>query len=91
MRTLHKSLIAVAMAAVLVVPLLDFDGASATAPEKEQAPPAIVGVANAVTTQLAPVHWAPGSVISRRDAKVASDQDGHACARAMFCCAASWA
>lgn len=77
MRTLHKSLIAAALAAVVVVPLLDFDGAGATAPKKEQAPPpAIVGVANAVTTQLAPVHWAPGSVISRRDAKVASEQDG---------------
>ena len=74
MRTLHKTLIAAALAAVLTVPLLDLDaGASAPPPE---APPAIVSVAAAVSTELAPRHWAPGSVISRQDAHVASEQDG---------------
>jgi RND family efflux transporter MFP subunit len=74
MRTLHKTLIAAALAVVLTVPLLDLDaGASAPPPE---APPAIVSVAAAVSTELAPRHWAPGSVISRQDAHVASEQDG---------------
>lgn len=75
MRTLHKSLIVAALAGVLVVPLIHWD-VDASAPEKPEAPPAVVGVARAVATQLAPRHWAPGSVISRQDAKVASEQDG---------------
>lgn len=76
MRTLHKSLIAAGLAAVLIVPLFHWD-VDASAPDaKPEAPPAVVGVAPAVTTELAPRHWAPGSVISRQDARVASEQDG---------------
>jgi RND family efflux transporter MFP subunit len=70
-----KSVIAVAIVPVLIVPLIKWD-VDATTPDKPETPPAVVGVANAVTTDLAPVHWAPGSVISRQDAKVASEQDG---------------
>jgi len=75
MRTLHKSMIAAALAAVLIIPLIDLD-ADASAPPKPEAPSAVVGVAPAVRTELAPRHWAPGSVISRRDARVASEQAG---------------
>ena len=70
-----RIILLIALVPVLLVPLVKWD-ADATPPAKPDAPPAVVGVANAVTTELAPVHWAPGSVISRRDAKVASEQDG---------------
>lgn len=75
MRTLHKTLIATALAAAVLVPLVDFD-AGASTPDKPESPPAIVSVAPAVSTELAPRHWAPGSVISRQDARVASEQSG---------------
>ncbi|BDU17381.1 efflux RND transporter periplasmic adaptor subunit [Lysobacter auxotrophicus] len=70
-----RIILLLALVPVLLVPLIKWD-AEATPPKKPDAPPAVVGVANAVTTELAPVHWAPGSVISRRDAKVASEQEG---------------
>ena len=70
-----RIILLIALVPMLLVPLVKWD-ADATPPAKPDAPPAVVGVANAVTTELAPVHWAPGSVISRRDAKVASEQDG---------------
>ena len=70
-----RIILLLALVPVLLVPLIKWD-ADATPPAKPDAPPAVVGVANAVTAELAPVHWAPGSVISRRDAKVASEQDG---------------
>jgi len=70
-----RVILLLALIPVLLAPLIKWD-ADATTPAKPDAPPAVVGVANAVTTELALVHWAPGSVISRRDAKVASEQDG---------------
>lgn len=76
MRTLHKTLIAAGLAAALLVPLIDFDAGASTPDQQPEAPPAIVSVAPAVSTELAPRHWAPGSVISRQDAKVASEQSG---------------
>ena len=75
MRTLHKTLLATMVAAVAVVPFLDLD-ADASAPAKPDTPPAVVSVAKAIRTELAPRHWAPGSVISRQDARVASEQGG---------------
>ena len=39
-------------------------------------PPAPVSVAEARLAQFAPLLWAPGSVVSREDARVASEQDG---------------
>lgn len=75
MRTLHKSLIAIALAGVLALPLLKLD-ADASAPGTPEAPPAIVSVAPAVAAEFAPRHWSPGSVISRQDARVASEQGG---------------
>ncbi|MEL1264164.1 efflux RND transporter periplasmic adaptor subunit [Pseudoxanthomonas putridarboris] len=75
MRTLHKSLIAIALAGVLALPLLERD-ADASAPAEPEAAPAIVSVAPAVNAEFAPRHWSPGSVISRQDARVASEQGG---------------
>ena len=75
MRTLHKTLIAAALAGVLALPLLKLD-ADASAPETPDAPPAIVSVAPAVNAEFAPRHWSPGSVISRQDARVASEAGG---------------
>ncbi len=74
MPLLHKSLIALALAGILALPLLRLD-ADASAPAAE-APPAMVSVAPAVRTDFAPRHWAPGSIISRRDARVASELEG---------------
>ena len=75
MRTLHKSLIAAALAVALIVPLLDLD-VDASAPAEPETPPAAVSVAPAVNVELAPRRWSPGSVISRQDARVASEQEG---------------
>lgn len=76
MRTLHKSLIVLALAGVLALPLLKLDAGASAPSEKPEAPPAIVSVAPAVNARFAPRHWAPGSVISRQDARVASEQGG---------------
>ncbi len=46
------------------------------APAAPAPPPAPVEVAQARGAQLAPLLWAPGSVVSREDARVASEQDG---------------
>lgn len=46
------------------------------APAPQGPPPAPVTIANAQAAQFAPLLWAPGSVVSREDAKVASEQDG---------------
>lgn len=71
-----KSVLALALVPALVVPLIQWDVDANTPERTPEAPPAVVGVATAVTAELAPTHWAPGSVISRKDAKVASEQDG---------------
>jgi RND family efflux transporter MFP subunit len=76
MRTLHKTLIAAGLAVALLVPLIDLDAGASTPDQKPEAPPAVVSIAPAVSAELAPRHWAPGSVISRQDAKVASEQSG---------------
>jgi RND family efflux transporter MFP subunit len=75
MRTLPKFLIVLAIAGIVAAFVLDRD-ADASAPPKPATPPAIVGVAPAVATSFSPRHWAPGSVISREDARVASEQGG---------------
>ena len=46
------------------------------APAPQGPPPAPVTIANATAAQFAPLLWAPGSVVSREDAKVSSEQDG---------------
>ena len=49
---------------------------AADKPAPEKAPAAIVEVAPATTTRLAPQRWVPGSVVSRDDAKIASAEAG---------------
>lgn len=49
---------------------------AADKPATDKAPPAIVEVAAAANTRLAPARWVPGSVVSRDDAKVASAEAG---------------
>ncbi|NCT72533.1 MAG: efflux RND transporter periplasmic adaptor subunit [Xanthomonadaceae bacterium] len=76
MRSLPKLLIAIALAGVLALPLVKRDADASAPSTKPDAPPAIVSVAPAVNAAFAPRHWSPGSVISRRDARVAGEQDG---------------
>jgi len=76
MRTLHKSLIALALAGVLALPLLRLDADASAPAAAPEPPPAIVSVAPAISTDFAPRHWAPGSIISRQDARVASELEG---------------
>lgn len=75
MRMLPKFLFVLAVAGTVAALALDRD-ADASAPPKPATPPAIVGVAPAVATSFSPRHWAPGSVISRDDSRVASEQGG---------------
>jgi RND family efflux transporter MFP subunit len=67
-------------AAALVVAIAGAFSTRATAQDPAPAPPgpppAPVSVAEARNTQLAPLLWAPGSVMSREDARVAAEQDG---------------
>jgi RND family efflux transporter MFP subunit len=76
MRTLHKTLLLCSLSAAVALALLQRD-ADANAAAPQPAPPAaVVGIAPAVDLAFAPMHWAPGGVISRRDARVAGEQPG---------------
>jgi hypothetical protein len=72
--------LSVAVASALAVSLAASFSPRATAQDAAPAapapPPAPVEVAQAKATQLAPLLWAPASVVSREDARVASEQDG---------------
>jgi RND family efflux transporter MFP subunit len=72
---LPKFLFVLVAAGTVAAFALDRD-ADASAPPKPATPPVIVGVASAVATSFSPRHWAPGSVISREDARVAGEQGG---------------
>nr|WP_298130843.1 efflux RND transporter periplasmic adaptor subunit [uncultured Pseudoxanthomonas sp.] len=76
MRSLHKLLIALALAGVLALPLLKRDADASAPADTADAPAAIVSVAPAINAPFSPRHWSPGSIISRRDARVASEQEG---------------
>ena len=76
MRPLPKLLLVTALAGVLALPLIKWDADASAPSAKPDAPPAIVSVAPAVSAAFAPRHWSPGSVISRRDARIAGEQDG---------------
>uniref|UniRef100_UPI000B023AD2 efflux RND transporter periplasmic adaptor subunit n=1 Tax=Pseudoxanthomonas mexicana TaxID=128785 RepID=UPI000B023AD2 len=69
-------LLAIALAGVLALPLVKPDADASAPADTADAAPAIVSVAPAVSTAFAPRHWSPGSVISRRDARVAGEQSG---------------
>jgi RND family efflux transporter MFP subunit len=73
--------LSLAVAAALAVSIAGAFSTRATAQEAEPAepqgpPPAPVSVAQAKQTEFAPLLWAPGSVVSREDARVATEQDG---------------
>lgn len=72
--------LAAAIAASLVVALAAVFSTRATAqdpaPAPQGPPPAPVSVAEARSARFAPLLWATGSVMSREDARVASEQDG---------------
>ena len=69
----HINLRAVGAAAFALLLL----GAAETCNAAEKGPPpAVVEIAPATTTRLAPQRWVPGSVVSRDDAKVASAEAG---------------
>ncbi|NZA25694.1 efflux RND transporter periplasmic adaptor subunit [Luteimonas sp. SJ-92] len=75
MRTLPKLLIAIAVAAA-AAPFLFDRGVDAGATPAPAPAPATVDVSPVRTATFAPRHWAPGSVISRRDAQVAGESGG---------------
>ncbi len=50
--------------------------AQTAATESPTPAPAVVELAEAVRAEFAPLHWAPGSVLSRHDARLASEQTG---------------
>ncbi|MDH5834098.1 efflux RND transporter periplasmic adaptor subunit [Luteimonas kalidii] len=77
MRPLTTSLFAAALVGTTALALLARGtGATEATPAAEPAPPAVVQVAPAVRTEFAPRHWAPGSVVSRRDSRVAGEVSG---------------
>jgi RND family efflux transporter MFP subunit len=73
-------LLALAVATALGVAVAGAFSASATAQDAAAVPPgpppAPVSIAKAESAQFAPLLWAPASVVSREDARVASEQDG---------------
>lgn len=75
MRPLHKILILFLLAGVIAFSLSRRD-ADASTPDTPEPPPVVVSIEPAITAEFAPLHWAPGSVISRRDARVAGEQAG---------------
>lgn len=79
MNTFTRAL-SLAVAAALAVSLAAAFSPQATAQDPEPAPqgppPAPVSVAEARTAQFAPLLWVPGSVMSREDARVSTEQDG---------------
>lgn len=52
------------------------DTAVAPVAAADAPPPARVEVAKAVTAEFAPLHWSPGSVASREDARIAAETGG---------------
>jgi multidrug efflux pump subunit AcrA (membrane-fusion protein) len=75
--TLRHINLRAAMAAALALAALgaaEECRAAAAAPPAQ--PAAIVEVAAATTSRLAPTRWVPGSVVSRDDAKIASAEAG---------------
>ena len=63
-------------AAVALARSGDADPQAAVAATAEEPPPAHVEVAAAVDVAMAPLHWSPGSVASREDARIAAEIGG---------------
>lgn len=78
MRPLSRLLLvsAIVGAAVLGGVAIQPDAGAQTPSAPQAPPPVAVEVAEAVKRDFAPLHWAPGSVVSREDARVASELGG---------------
>jgi RND family efflux transporter MFP subunit len=70
-KLLMGSILALSISIHLLRPMAGAQPAAAEPPL-----PAVVELAEAVRAEFAPVHWAPGSVLSRYDARIASEQTG---------------
>jgi DNA ligase (NAD+) len=76
-RKLQMHMVPIALAAALVVAATTTTQAQQAQPAKPpEPPPTVVEVAKADIARIAPRHWAPGSVVSRDDAKLATSAAG---------------
>jgi RND family efflux transporter MFP subunit len=75
-RILSISLVPLAAAAVMTVASLTATPSKAQQAKAPEPPPTVVEVAKADIARIAPRHWAPGSVVSRDDAKLATSAAG---------------
>ena len=73
---LLSAVVAAALSVAIAGALTPTAVAQAPAAPPAGPPPAPVSIAAAETAQFAPLLWAPASVVSREDARVASEQDG---------------
>lgn len=75
MRPVHTSLLATVVVGSLLLSQVKCS-AEASPQAKPAAPPAVVSIAPAVRAEFSPWHWAPGSVVSRQDSRVAGEVAG---------------
>jgi len=75
-RILSLSLVPLAATAALTFASLTATPSNAEEKKAPEPPPTIVEVAKADIARIAPRHWAPGSVVSRDDAKLATSAAG---------------
>ncbi len=76
MRSLTRLLLVAGVAAAIATGSLALRVDAQTPPPPREPPRVMVEVAEAVKLEFAPQHWAPGSVVSREDARVASELGG---------------
>jgi membrane fusion protein, multidrug efflux system len=77
MRRIHSlSLVPAAAIAALALASLTTTDSNAQQAKAPEPPPTVVEVAKADIARIAPRHWAPGSVVSRDDAKLATSAAG---------------
>jgi RND family efflux transporter MFP subunit len=75
-RILSLSLVPLAALAALTLASLVSTPSNAQQAKAPEPPPTVVEVAKADIARIAPRHWAPGSVVSRDDAKLATSAAG---------------
>ena len=75
-RILSLSLVPLAALAALTLASLVATPSNAQQAKAPEPPPTVVEVAKADIARIAPRHWAPGSVVSRDDAKLATSAAG---------------
>ena len=75
-RFLSLSLVPLAATAALTFASLTATPSNAEEKKAPEPPPTVVEVAKADIARIAPRHWAPGSVVSRDDAKLATSAAG---------------